>query len=148
MTTCHACGENTTQKKDCPKCNSPVRYVPPVKPKRELESSIKARIRAALVADGVCCWIHNIDNRQLHTGLGLGTADIICVVPPHGRFLAIEVKRPGGKSSDNQDRWLAAVRRFGGVGGIATSVAEALALVAQARAYSPDAACASLAPTP
>lgn len=143
MSECHACGVDTTHKKDCPKCHTPVRYVEKVKPKKELESSIKARIRVALVAEGIVCWIHNVDNRLLHTGLGLGTADIIGVVPPHGRFIAVEVKRPGGNVSENQKRWLAVVRQFGGVSGIATNVDEALALVAEARAYSPDAARAS-----
>lgn len=135
---CRICKAETLNKKDCPACHAPVLYVEQPKPKKELESNIKARIRKALTSEGVLCWIHNVDNRLLHTGLGLGTADIICVVPPYGRFLGIECKRPGrGKVSDNQTRWLAAVRQFGGVTGIATSVDEALALVRQAQQLSP-----------
>ncbi len=112
-------------------------YVPPSKrPKAPLESKIKAEIRAAVIADGCLCWVHNVDNRALFTGLGLGTSDLICVVPPIGRFLGIEVKRPGyapSRVNDNQRKWLAVVRKFGGVSGIATDVAEALALVHEAR---------------
>jgi hypothetical protein len=53
-----------------------------------------------------------------------------------GRFLGIEVKRPGYVPSDvrpEQKLWLAVVRRFGGVTGIASSVEEAMALVMEAR---------------
>lgn len=134
---CDACGAETKNKKDCPTCGAPVVYVPPTKrAKPPLESKIKADIRAAVVKAGVLAWVHNVDNRTMHTGLGLGTSDLICVVPPLGRFLGIEVKRPGYQPSrvnDNQRAWLDVVRRFGGVTGIATNVSEALALVEEAR---------------
>ncbi len=136
---CAECTLETKNKKVCPWCGAPVVYVErvkPPKPKAELESSIKARIRAALIEAGCLCWVHNVDNRNLHTGLGIGTADIICVVPPHGRFLGIETKRPNRKATEDQLRWLAVVRQFGGVTGIATNVDEALALVQQARQLS------------
>ncbi len=97
------------------------------------------RIRDAVIEHGCLAWIHNVDNRNLATGLGLGTADIICVVPPHGRFLGIEVKRPDYTPSEvkhNQRCWLAAVRQFGAVSGIASNVTEALALVTEARSLS------------
>ena len=116
-------------------------YVKPDKrkrPKAELESVIKARIRKAMIDAGCICWIHDVDNRQMKTGLGKGTSDIIAIVPPSGRFLGVEVKRPGYHPSDvrpEQTRWLAVVRQFGGVSGIATSESEALALVAEARQH-------------
>lgn len=111
-------------------------YRPTVKVKRELELPIKRRIREAVAAAGCMAKIHDVDNRQLKTGLGRGVSDIICIVPPHGRFLGIEVKRPKYSPSDVSDEqraFIAAVRHFGGVAGIATSVDEALALVAEAR---------------
>ena len=81
--------------------------------------------------------IHNIDNRLMSTGLdSRGVSDLICIVPPLGRFLAIEVKRPGYSPSDvtpDQRAFLAAVRHFGGVSGIATCVKEALLLLEEAR---------------
>lgn len=131
---CRTCGAETKLRKDCPSCHAPVVWVARKKP--ELELPIKKRIRAAVVAAGCICWVHNVDNRNLSTGLGLGTSDLICIVPPFGRFLGIEVKRPGyspSDVSDNQRAWLAAVRKFGGVSGIATCESEALALVDEAR---------------
>ncbi len=113
-------------------------YRPKLKIKQELELPIKKRIREAVVAAGCIAWIHDVDNRQMKTGLGLGTADIICVVPPFGTFLGIECKRPKYSPSDvsNAQRcWLDAVRKFGGVSGIATDVASALALVEEARQH-------------
>jgi hypothetical protein len=65
-------------------------------------------------------------------GLGLGSADLIAIVPPYGRLLAIEVKRPGYTPSmvaPEQRLWLAAAASFGAVSGIASSVDEALALL-------------------
>jgi len=134
---CAKCEAETKGKRECPACGTLVVYVPPAKKaKPPLESRIKADIRAAVIAEGCLCWVHNVDNRFLSTGLGLGTSDLICVVPPYGRFLGIEIKRPGyepSRVSDNQRAWLAAVRKFGGVTGIATNVTEALALVHEAR---------------
>ena len=134
---CVKCGHETKNKKACHECGTLVQYVPKVKAKRELEAPIKARIRLALVEAGALMWVHNVDNRMLHTGLGIGTSDLIGVVPPHGRFLGVEVKRPGEKPNDNQKRWLAVVRQFGGVSGVATNVQEALALLNEARQLSP-----------
>lgn len=133
---CAKCGADTKHRRECVVCGTLVVYVaPPKKPKAELEDPIKKRIRAAVIAAGCICWIHNVDNRKLSTGLGLGTSDLICIVPP-GRFLGIEVKRPGYSPSDvrpAQRAWLDAVRKFGGISGIATCEAEALALVDEAR---------------
>lgn len=135
MTTCAnpKCGKSTTNKLVCLHCGKPVLYVAKPKVKPPLESTVKAAIRMRLVSEGVLCWVHNVDNRLMHTGLGLGTADIIGLVPPYGRFLGIEVKRPGRKASPDQIKWLAVVRQFGGVSGVATSIEEAMVLVEEAR---------------
>ena len=134
---CQSCGAETKQKRECPECKTLVIYVTPIKRiKLPLESIIKAEIRTAVIASGCLCWVHNVDNRLMFTGLGLGTSDLVCVVPPLGRFLGIEVKRPGyspSRVNDNQRAWLAVVRQYGGVTGVATCVTEALALVAEAR---------------
>ena len=133
---CAKCVAETRHKKACPVCKAPVVFVAKKRVKAPLESDVKKRLRALVIAEGCLCWVHNVDNRLMFTGLGLGTADLICVVPPFGRFLGIELKRPGyspSDVSDNQRSWLAAVRRFGGVSGIATCEAEALALIREAR---------------
>lgn len=140
---CHACGSETAQKIVCPNCREPVIWR--AKPKPEKEAPIKARIRAALIDAGCLVWVHDIDYRLGKTGLGKGTSDLICIVPPHGRFLGVEVKRPGYSPSDvrsDQRAWINAVRKFGGVAGIATNVAEALALVEEARQQCSDAVAA------
>src|SRR5258707_579504 len=110
------------------------------KRKHRLEKDIEYDIRVALCDIGVQVWKHNVDNRQLHTGLGIGCADLLCVVPPFGRWLSIEVKslRPGSKPTEDQLRHLDMVRKHGGVSGVARSVEEALSLVDEAR-MSPEA---------
>ena len=129
---CRACSVETKNKKACPSCGLPVVYVAPPKP--ELEQPIKMRCKRAIIAAGHVAWIHN---RLMHTGLdSRGVADLICIVSPWGRFLAIEIKRPKYSPSDvtpEQRAFLAAVRKFGGVAGIATCEEEALALVAEAQ---------------
>lgn len=112
-------------------------------PKREVESekSIEIRVRVALAAAGVLVMKHTVEScyacgkkPSKRTGLGLGCSDLICVVPPKGRFLGIEMKRPKtGRLRAEQNCWLAVVRRFGGVTGVAKSVADAMALVELAR---------------
>lgn len=133
---CAKCGAETKQRRECHVCRALVVYVAPKRKKVELEGPIKARIRAAIIDAGCIVWVHDVDYRLGKTGLGKGTSDLICVVPPIGKFLGIEVKRPGYSPSDvraDQRAWLAVVRQFGGVSGIATCEAEALALVAEAR---------------
>jgi hypothetical protein len=70
------------------------------------------------------------------TGLGVGSSDLICVVPPYGRFLAIEMKRPGYRPSDvtdDQRRFMEIVRKYNGVAGVACSEDEAFDLLSKAR---------------
>jgi hypothetical protein len=67
-------------------------------------------------------------------GLGVGSADLVGIVAPSGRLFAIEVKTPEGKTTPEQDAWLATIRRFGGVAGVARSVEEAMAIVDEAAA--------------
>ena len=134
---CAKCGAETKNKRDCPACHAPVVWRAKSKP--PLESSVKETIRAALVAEGCMVRIHNVDARRgIGTGLGDGTPDLVCIVPPHGRFLGVEVKRPGrpGLLRPSQIAFGRAVRQFGGVWGVADSVKSALALLAEARQQS------------
>ena len=50
-----------------------------------------------------------------------GQADILGLLPPSGRLLALEVKRPGGKLSPHQDAFLRTIRDAGGIGAMVTS---------------------------
>ena len=52
-----------------------------------------------------------------------GVSDIIIgVIPPSGRFLAIEVKRPGGKPLAEQQQLLDTISEAGGLAFVACSV--------------------------
>jgi hypothetical protein len=88
-------------------------------------------------------------------GLAPGSADHVGLVAPHGRFLSIEWKKPGytppsaGTLANARSHragckceachynaqldWRDTVRKFGGVAGIVDNVADALALVEEAR---------------
>lgn len=105
----------------------------------ESEKSVLDAIRTAVVAAGCICMRNNVGatkaaGRFIRWGLGKGSADLICVVPPHGRFLGIEVKRPK-KSETTPDQlvWAEGIRRYGGVAGVAKNVGEAMLLVAEAK---------------
>lgn len=66
--------------------------------------------------------------RPLHAGLCVGSSDIIGW-HRDGRFVGIEAKTATGRASDEQMRFIDAVRRSGGVAGIATCEREALAIL-------------------
>lgn len=69
----------------------------------------------------------------LRYGLCIGSSDLIGILSPTGRFVALEVKTATGRVSDDQERFLALVRRMGGYGAVVRSVADALAAVEEAR---------------
>jgi hypothetical protein len=70
--------------------------------------------------------------RRATVGLAPGAADLIgiqrvIVTPemvgqPIGRFLSIEAKGPRTRTKEEQEAWLAMVRRFGGYGVIARAL--------------------------
>lgn len=73
--------------------------------------------------------------RRVQCGLAPGSSDIIglqsvVIAPEHvgqtlARFVAVEVKGSKGRPTAEQEAFIAMVQRFGGVAGIARSVAEA-----------------------
>lgn len=74
--------------------------------------------------------IVTLANAQLMTfGLCVGSADIIGVHRPTGRFLAVEVKTAKGKPTKEQLNFIEQVRAANGIAGIARSVQEALDLL-------------------
>jgi hypothetical protein len=80
---------------------------------------------------GVFCWkqpnsgIQRADGRGWIPSQTPGIADIIGVLPG-GRFLAIEVKRPGGELSPTQKLFLENVNRSGGLAFMASSLEEVI----------------------
>lgn len=71
------------------------------------------------------------DGRKVKTGLCVGSSDIIGWTKD-GRFLAVEVKSPGGEKKTNKKRladqknFIQQVNNAGGIGFIATSKEEAV----------------------
>lgn len=63
-------------------------------------------------------------NRFIRFSHIAGISDIIGVMPD-GRFLAVEVKRPGKEPEEHQLRFLETIRSHGGVAGCVHSVEEA-----------------------
>jgi hypothetical protein len=105
------------------------------------ESVIQDAIRVALGTEpGVVLWRNNCGTAEHWTpkgvqrvryGLAPGSADLVGLVG--GRFVALEVKAPKGRVTEEQREWLALVRRFGGFAAVVHSVDEARAAVARAR---------------
>jgi len=73
-----------------------------------------------------------LDNaRPAKFGLCTGSADLIGWISDGdiARFLSIELKRPSGRRSPEQENWERVVARSGGIAGFVTSAEEALELV-------------------
>jgi hypothetical protein len=84
------------------------------------EAEITSAIRALLKSLGVFAW----KNWSGPMSSPKGIADILGCWK--GRFVAIEVKRPGGRISQEQERFLEAIRRHGGIGFVARSVEDVI----------------------
>ena len=108
------------------------------------EADIQASIMLALSDAGCTIWRQNVgmgwtgrsnrtthgrviisDPRPLRAGLCVGSSDLIGIAPG-GRFLAVEVKTPRGRVSDEQRTFIDAVNRAGGIGYLARSADEAV----------------------
>jgi len=73
------------------------------------------------------------NGRWVTYGLGVGSADIIGVLGPWGRFIALEVKRPGAKQRAEQINWERAVVGQAGFYLVVHSAAEAIGAIRDAR---------------
>lgn len=125
---------------------------------RNRESNVQARAMLALSEGGAVVFRQNVGTafagvvldrtattltlgnpRPLHAGLCEGSSDIIGWVPVEitpdmigqtlAVFVAAEVKTPTGRTTEAQERFLAAVRSSGGVAGVVRSEDEARALL-------------------
>jgi len=74
-----------------------------------------------------------VSGQHMKFGLAVGASDLVGIVKPRGRFIALEVKSAAGRLRPEQDAFLRMVVAMGGVAGVVRSVDEALALVEQAR---------------
>lgn len=84
------------------------------------ETAILKRVMLEASKLGLRVWRNHVggfyakDGSFQRTGLCKGTSDLIGIMPD-GRFLAIEVKRPGGKPSPEQINFIDFIRLRGGV---------------------------------
>lgn len=112
-------------------------------PKDRLEKTIQNQIRLALGREpDLTLWRNNTGHasyeaasgpRTVRYGLLRGSSDLVGILAPGGRFLALEVKRPGKEATEEQALFLALVRRRGGFAAVVCSVEEARAAVDRAR---------------
>ena len=104
------------------------------------ESALVASIRLALGRDSrVVLWRNNTGSalqdfgsggmRPLKYGLCVGSSDLIGIVAPHGRLIALEVKTASGRVTREQQQFLSLVERMGGVARVVRSVDDALRAV-------------------
>lgn len=83
---------------------------------KQTEAELTSAIRALLKTVGVFAW----KQWQGPMSQPRGVSDIIGLYK--GRFIAIEIKTAGGRVTPEQDRFLEAVRRHGGVAFVARSI--------------------------
>jgi hypothetical protein len=108
--------------------------------KSPLEKTIMDNIQLKLGArPDVRLWRNNVgaykDERGHLVRYGRpGSADLTGLVLPDGVRLEVEVKRPGGKLSEDQQKFAAMTMRFGGIYILATSVEQAEVSLNQALA--------------
>lgn len=87
------------------------------------ESDIQRSILDYLALLRILCWRNNSGAVALGEGKSRryvrygqkGSSDILGVLPPSGRLLCIEVKRPGNRPTEHQTAWLERMRAAGAV---------------------------------
>ena len=89
------------------------------------ETAIQEAVRLALGAEvDLVLWRNSTGQteewsakggvRHMRYGLAKGSADLVGILAPHGRLVAMEGKSPSGRGAPEQDQWRALVRRMGG----------------------------------
>lgn len=100
------------------------------------EANIQRDVMMALSRAGCLIWrnqtgvLPNANGIPVRFGLCVGSSDLIGICPD-GRFLAVEVKTATGRTSDAQDRFIAAVIAKGGRAGVARSAEDVGVILAQ-----------------
>jgi hypothetical protein len=70
------------------------------------EAKVKSEVKKVLKEHGVY-W-----HMPVQTGMGAPSLDFICC--HHGKYLAIETKKPGGKPTPRQETTMASIEKAGG----------------------------------
>jgi hypothetical protein len=84
------------------------------------ENKVKAEVLKYLTLRQIYCWSNPSGAVRIRPGKFMtfgkrGSADIIGLLPPDGKFLAIETKAPDGRLSPEQKEFLEAVKQQGGM---------------------------------
>jgi hypothetical protein len=95
----------------------------------QVEQGIQRAILDYLRWRGIPCYKHQNAGIRKPDGSYIpthtrGVSDIIGCLPKTGRFLAIEVKRPGGKPTLEQQQFIDTINQAGGLAFVARSVEE------------------------
>ena len=105
-----------------------------------LESDIKQQILEACGQGDVRLWNNpiggmSVDDRFYRFGMGKGSSDLIGIKRRKieiddvgreiGQFIALEIKTPVGRATEEQLNFINVIRQFGGLAGIARSPREA-----------------------
>lgn len=99
------------------------------------ETDIRNAIVLALSNEGHVVFRANVgqfftaDGRPIRTGLPVGFADLFGFQRDTARAFFIEVKKPGGRATPEQKRFLQVMQARGALAGLATSVDDALSLL-------------------
>jgi hypothetical protein len=104
----------------------------PINP-RDLHK-LAALIKSGSVSGALSCLGDMLKRPMIKYGLCVGSADLIGILAPHGRLVALEVKTETGRPSTEQSQFIALVQRRGGFGCIVRSVPEAIEAIDRARA--------------
>ena len=94
-----------------------------------LEQDIQKQILNWLRWKGIPCYKHQNAGIRKPDGSYIpthtrGVSDIIGCLPKTGRFLAIEVKRPGGKPTPEQQQFIDTINAAGGLAFVARTIEE------------------------
>lgn len=105
-------------------------------PEREVQHAIRLALgrMTDLVLWRNSTGVARTEDRVMRYGLCVGSSDLVGILAPSGRFLALEVKTPIGRLTLEQRQFLELVRRRGGFACVVRSVEEAVAAIHRARA--------------
>lgn len=111
------------------------RLLAPTRRNRHIEQGVLNAVLKYLSLHPKVAWAKHInsggfkDKRGQFVRFGfVGCPDVIGQMK-NGSWLAIEVKAPEGRLTDDQEFWLAKIRANGGFTGVARSIEDALAIV-------------------
>ena len=97
---------------------------PKPRPKKKSEAEVTRSIKWALTYIGLEGFHGPFMKHWAGMGSRKGVSDIIGTLPPYGRAVYIEIKRPGKEATDDQAKFLRIMKRNGAVVGVAHSVGE------------------------